>query len=313
MKKFISILAITLACVSCEQGLNLSVPLVKDVPTGSGSGNPLVPDNKIEFTMEQLKLPMKKGAGIGIRKSSTDLTPVNLPKLLALNAGWNYHWGPEIHEKQPSKIEFLPMIWWEKTGFDTNLGIIRNQLFAGRIKKILAFNEPDAKEQGNVTVAEAIARWPQFQSLRIPIGSPAVASQSNGWLEDFMRIAAEKEYRVDYICVHTYPGGRSAAGTKKLIESTWAKYKKPILLTEFAIADWNVKTGDPLSKNKLKPADALAYMKDILPWLEEQEYVLGYCWFPFSTTSPWGWPAALFNEDGTLTELGKYYSEFKSK
>ena len=48
-------------------------------------------------------------------------------------------------------------------------------------------------------------------------------------------------------------------------------------------------------------------MKEALPWLESTEWIYGYAWFPFSIDRPEGTSSALFDAQGNLTALGKFY------
>lgn len=243
----------------------------------------------------KLELASKKGAS------------TNLNRVEKLNPSWNYTWGPYIQEDQPSGVDFFPM-FWSSLKDTVALHTVRSYVKQGRVKAVLGFNEPEAKEQGNVSVEKALEQWPMLMSLGVALGSPATKNPLNQWMKDFMAGAKERNLRVDFVCVHTYPGGSSAEGTKRLLENTWKEYGKPILFTEFGVADWNSRT-DP-KDNSFSPEHSMNYMKSILPWLEEQDYILGYNWFPFQTTSPWGTPSALFDPEGNLTELGKFYSNF---
>ncbi len=80
----------------------------------------------------------------------------------------------------------------------------------------------------------------------------------------------------------------------------------PMLITEFAVADWNTK-GD-FKKNRATPDRVLAFAKSVLPWMEEQDWILGYAWFSFGMQSPQGYTSALLDYDGNLTALGRYYA-----
>lgn len=276
-----------------------SVPKTPGVVVDGGAG--------LTFTPEQLKLPGKKGIGYSLKETDENYQR-NLKRIKELNVFWNYSWNYNYVAGQPSHVEFIPQTWGKFTP-DDMLSAVKPFVESGDIKRIIGFNEPDAASQSNVTVEQALELWPALQSLKIPLGSPSPTSYTSNaeWIESFMMGVEERGYRVDYICVHTYPGP-NAQTVKNLIQQIYDKYKKPIIITEFAPADWNAKNSP--SENRYTEAQCLQFMKDILPWLEEQEYVYGYAWFPFDKSSPWGCCSALYNEDGSLTSLGKYYSEF---
>ena len=48
-------------------------------------------------------------------------------------------------------------------------------------------------------------------------------------------------------------------------------------------------------------------MKQALPWMEEQDCIAGYAWFPFDINCPVGNSSALFDKNGNLTACGRYY------
>ena len=85
------------------------------------------------------------------------------------------------------------------------------------------------------------------------------------------------------------------------------------MITEFAVADWEAGT---VGENRFTPDQVMAFMVEILPFLEQTEWILSYAWFSFETDSPWGWPSALVESSSSgggevaLTPLGQYYSDF---
>jgi hypothetical protein len=274
------------------------------------------------FTTEQLKLPGKKGACFTLKQKEGKLTEAgtqNMDRVKALNVSWNYSWGPTTVEEQPKNIEFVPMIWSgkDKQKLEEKLKTeVIPSIKSGKVKRLLGFNEPDQKEQGNMPYTLALELWPALEKLNIPLCSPACANPEGvkddtvtgvpgSWMRDFMKEADKRGYRVDYIGVHCY-GGSNAADFKAKMKRIYEKYgKRPLLITEFAVADW--KTGGDIKKNRHNPAAILAFMKEVIPWLEEQDWILGYAWFSFKPDSAPGAPSALFDKDGNLTACGRYY------
>lgn len=281
-----------------------------------------VPVAASAFTPEQLALPGKKGVCFTLRdpaQSNKGTWDVNIKKVAALDAYWNYSWGARLAPVQPKGMEFVPMIWGGRDAARLT-GVLDEHVVpmiqVGRVKRLLAFNEPDQEKQANMPVERAIELWPTLERLGIPLASPAPANpegindpsaQGVGgtWLRDFMREADKRGYRVDYIAVHWY-GGTSAKAFKEKLRRIYDKYgKRPLLITEFAPADW--KTGGDISKHRHSPAKVLAFMKDVLPWIEQQDWIVGYSWFSFHADAPQGTSSALFHVDGTLTAAGRYY------
>lgn len=285
----------TLMLSACNESTEIEVLTPTPSVNDEGGGD-------IEFTQEQLKLPSKKGACFTLRDNNYIQ---NMARVETLKAGWNYSWGADYVSNQLPLVEFVPMAWGGAN--DVLVTKIKGYVNEGKCKRILGFNEPDGKDQANMTVEKAIELWPLLESLKIPLGSPAVVDAENGeWLQRFMDEAKRRAYRVDYLCVHNYGGG-SATEFKRKLTAIYEKYKLPILITEFAVADW---TATKPEDNKHSVAKILQFMKDILPWLESTPFIYGYSWFSFGQTSAAGCTSALFDDNNQLTELGKYYAAF---
>ena len=86
--------------------------------------------------------------------------------------------------------------------------------------------------------------------------------------------------------------------------------KKPIILTEFAVADFKTET---LAGNGNTREEVLSFMKQALPWLESRSWIAGYAWFPYSINDIKGWTSALYDDSGRLTPLGQYYASVRKE
>jgi hypothetical protein len=269
------------------------------------------------------KLPGKKGVCFTLRTEPWRDKPAdaedNFKKIKMLNPSWNYSWGgSKILSGQPKNVEFVPMTFGSGRSlahFEDYINKIRTEVEKGDFKRVLAFNEPDKEAQANMPVEAALVRWPILESLGIPLCSPSCANaegitdESNQgvegtWMNQFMQEADRRGYRVDYIGVHWY-GGINVDAFKAKMERIYLKYgKRPLLLTEFGPADWGA---NEKGFNSRSPGQILNWMKQVLPWLEKTEWISGYAWFPFSIDSLVGTSSALFDKDGNLTAVGKYY------
>lgn len=238
---------------------------------------------------------------------------VNLPRVLSLNGYWNYKWGITRIAAQPTHLEFVPMVW----GGGRNLAPL-TQLLQERVKpyieqgvvhRIMGFNEPDKVDQANMSVERAVELWPALEQLGIPIVSPSCAEPLGEWMMEFMRLANERCLQVDWIGVHWY-GGVSPSIFKERMRAIYEAYKRPLIITEFAPADWRATT---VKENRFTPEQVLSFAKEVLPWLESTDWITGYSWFSFSIDRPEGTSSALFDANGELTALGQYYSRFGTK
>lgn len=285
--------------------------------------NDTIPNLKVQLNTKNTEI-LKKGAAVS---SSTWNDPSKKYWYLrnkSINVGWYYTWGTEWENGNDSlfasNIEFVPMLWGSKyADFSSQTGKIAQkalqwQVNNHKIKYLLGFNEPDGIRQANMTPQEAIDLWPNLMSFNVPLGSPvpaAVMGNGGKWLDEFLRLAREKKYRVDFICIHSYP--QNAAGFKKVVTSAWKRYGMPIWVTEFCLQDPNATKTVP---NRFTEDDVIAFMADVLPWLDAQPYIKRYAWFgaqnpkkgKFNLTS-----SQLFNpQTGELTRVGQYYSNYKS-
>ena len=274
---------------------------------------------KRHFTAAQLKLPGKKGICFTMRAAGKPGSArENLPKVKMLNPYWNYSWGWDQVPGQSSKIEFIPMAWgaWSIDGLEKGLltGVVPH-IRSGKVKRFLGFNEPDKREQANMSYQNALKYWPQLEALKVPLCSPACANPEGindnsvqgvrgTWMKDFMAEADRRGYRVDYTGVHWY-GGTHVQHFKDKMKRIYEKYgRRPILITEFAPADWEARN---LSQNRHKAPMVLAFMKEILPWLERQGWVAGYAWFSFEHNEAVGHTSSLYDKNRNLTACGRYY------
>lgn len=292
----------------------------------------LAPGTVAEVTVKapalkpELRLPGKRGVCFPMRNPASEQAKKrggtweqNVGKIKALKPYWNYSWGMGLAPVQPTNVEFIPMAWgaWGEERLRGDIEkLALPHIRSGRVKRFLGFNEPDKDEQANMPYAEALKYWPVLEELNVPLCSPACAnplgkdddSSAQGvkgtWMRDFMVEVDKRGYRVDYIGAHWY-GGTSATAFKEQMVRIHEKYgKRPLLITEFAPADWAAKTP---AQNRHSRAAVLAFMKDVLPWIESQNWIAGYAWFSFGPNSPQGASSALFDANGKLTVCGQYY------
>ena len=188
-------------------------------------------------------------------------------------ASWCYNWGVAPVGTAMKEIEFVPMIWDEKHVNPKDLAAAKT---SG--KALLTFNEPDAKNQANMTVEEALSLWPQLEATGMRLGSPAPTRDqalAGGWLHRFMQGIKAKGYRVDFVCVHHYSANyeipqAAAAELRDYLRRVHELYGKPVWLTEFALANWETAaTGKQQA----------AYIKEAVPMLEKLPFVERYAWF----------------------------------
>jgi hypothetical protein len=222
------------------------------------------------------------------------------------DASWYYNWRntPNSGTVPANAPEYVPMIHGAANVTDANINALITAKGNGTYKYLLGFNEPDLASQSNMTVAQAIALWPKLVSTGLTLGSPA-PSYTNAWFDTFMTQAATLNYRVDFICLHCYRPPNAANAVSDLrtfLTNAYAKYKKPIWLTEFGAPDCNTLgwcgTAPPLTQ-----AQTDTYISQVIALLEGLPCVERYAWFVDASQAGFEL-SAVFNSNGSLTQTG---------
>lgn len=217
-----------------------------------------------------------------------DLSDPNFAtKLMSVNPKWYYTWG--LHGSPQVNLPFVPMAWG------------KGSLPSAHAPIILGFNEPDGAAQSNLSVQQALSMWPHVTSCGDRIGSPATAGNpttTGSWLEQFMQGSP----KVDFICVHWYAPPNATSFLKE-IDAIWAKYQKPIWVTEFAVSDWSGKFPGGFASNLVQD-----FMTQACAGLDARPYVERYSWKTRSPEDTHMGTSAIFNDDGSMTALGQVYS-----
>lgn len=224
----------------------------------------------------------------------------------SLNVGWHYNWTPVWKGRKIKDTPFVPMIWANNQWAAGALKELRVAKSKADANPLLGLNEPDGKEQANMSVDAALAFWPQLEKTGRRLGSPATVHPDNEWMKSFIKGADEKGYRVDFICIHWY-GQNDPAKFIERLEAIHKLYGKPIWITEFAIADWSAKNSKDIAH---RPEEVLKFMKTVLPKLESLDFVERYAWFHAPPDHAKLGASALFDKSGKLTELGEFYASF---
>lgn len=253
----------------------------------------------------------KKGICVNTRDMGAAVDPADL------NLGWYYSWGRQSFkesEYQNTKfydLEFVPMVWGEP---NVSFSRIFEDAQAQDYKYMLAYNEPDLSAEANVPADTMALRWRNgFMKYKgnMRLGSPApstanVPVESKWWEEYWWSLTSSERSNTSFIAFHRYCekyNAESAYDFLMLIDETYAKYKKPIWVTEFAV--WNTNKNNPTEYNNAKE-----FMKIVCKGLNERSYVERYSWFSPSYTSGDATGSALFDyATGQLSEIGKIYAQ----
>ena len=217
-------------------------------------------------------------------------------------ASWYYTWSPTpLGITTPPGVQFVPMIWGRTMVNSSSLSAARQY---GNV--LLGFNEPDNKTQSDMTVSEALSHWPQLMATGMTLGSPAVASGAatpGGWLDQFMKGAAARGYRVNFIAVHWYGADFEAAAAvaqlRSYLQAIYDHYHLPIWLTEFALADW----GSGIWPTESQQA---AFLTAATTMLQTLPYVQRYAWFALPVDSRYG-NTGMFGSGPVVNPVGRAF------
>lgn len=242
----------------------------------------------------------KKGVGLADLQASD--------RIESLNVAWYYTWKP-LPINGVAADKFVPMIWGgAKERISRQFSRFQSDK---KLPVLLGFNEPNKKDQSNMSVNQAIRLWPKLAQLTERLGSPAPAGVLTSWFDRFYRIAKQKKLKLDFMAVHWY-GPPDAKKFLAKIDRVYQKYRLPIWITEFAVADWKAKNKP--GTNQFSDTQVLAFMRTVLPELEKRDYVERYAWFgagKHSLTHEQVRTSRLFEKNGDLTPLGKFYADFR--
>lgn len=219
---------------------------------------------------------------------------------------WYYNWGSKpSHKGMPAAhpgMRFFPMVWgWYPHKTPHLLAALRAQ----NPSILLGFNEPDHPDQSNIPVEVALDAWPLFEGIASELVSPAPANALGPWMQKFMLGVEKRKLRIDTLAVHHYPGP-SANAFLEWLHKVHALYQRPMWVTEFAVADWQAKSGMP---DRYTVEQAAHFMQTVCPEMDKIPWIKGYSWFPFrDKTTDALQNSVLFDAHGRLNRLGKLYA-----
>lgn len=238
-------------------------------------------------------------------------------RALARGCTWFYNWGVAPTSFVAGSvgadkgIAFVPMAW--NGGFDeTKLSAYYDAHTDEHY--LLGFNEPNFKEQANMTPEAAVEPWHRLEAYAEAKGLKLVAPALNysawqeystpeKWMDEFIAKYKEKygtEPRFDVLALHCYMNDPTAL--INYVENFAKKYGRKVWLTEFCSWEGNVTAASQQQSMLAK-----------VQLLEQSDYVERYAWFkargadklPFYNLVEYPVPGKYAK--GTLSELGFAY------
>ncbi|MGQ1945542.1 glycosyl hydrolase [Geofilum sp. OHC36d9] len=180
------------------------------------------------------------------------------------------------------------------------------------VTHLLGFNEPDRPDQSNIDFDDALAMWPQFMASGLRLGAPATSDPFNSWsLFNFIDKCDELNYRVDFVAIHAYWGGKSAQQWYNDLKYIHNRTGRPIWITEWNNgANWTTESSWPDDPSEYTDANAQKQLNDlkaILEVLDTASFVERYSIYN------WVEDARAMVLNGELTLAGEYYANNNSR
>lgn len=181
------------------------------------------------------------------------------------------------------------------------------------VSHLLGFNEPDRPDQANMTFQEMIDQWPEMMKSGLRVGSPAWSNPwggNGGNLFDFIDKCDELNYRVDFVALHCYWGGKSPQSWYNDLKYIHERTGRPLWITEWNNgANWTNEWW-PDASHAYTDANAqkqLNDLKGILEVLDTASFVERY--FIYN----WVEDCRAIVLNGELTLAGEYYAQNRSQ
>jgi hypothetical protein len=203
--------------------------------------------------------------------------------IATLNGEWTMDWGL-VNPCPASEAEYVPMVWCMPSDLS---GLSPDGW-------LLTANEPDNPAQCGKTPEQIAAEWHKLVATGRKLVSPAVLWSEyatpgyldENWLDQFMTLVDQDT--VEALAIHWNGCNRDVLFAK--LDALWAKYHKPIWLSEWMCA------------YETNP-DAF-----VRPMLQElaQHHVARHAYFA-PRACDWYWVPWLLNQDGTVNPLGEAY------
>ena len=266
------------------------------------------PDAPVSYTLTQTK-SVKRGMGFNNPFQESD------GKQLGPGVSWAYNWSNRTPTDElyadlcGNGITFVPMLWngsWDPN----NIRNIKSQ--NPDLQYLLAFNEPNLKDQANMTPAQAAALWGDVVAIAKETGlkiiSPALNygtlegySDPVKWMDEFLAQPGVSLDQMDGIALHCYMP--SASSVSNFLDR-FQKYGKPLWLTEFCNGN----------SNNISEETQLGYMSETLNMLEGRDDVAAYAWFMMRGGFNSQWHNNLVGSASPfeLTTLGKVFVNFST-
>jgi hypothetical protein len=208
-----------------------------------------------------------------------------------LNCSWRYDWNNTATSTLDE--EYVPM---RHNRYWNSYENINSKVDSTHV---LGFNEPDAAGDNNMSVAEALSRWPNLLASGLRLGSPVATDGGLSWLYDFIDQADALNYRIDFVAVHYYKNNWTASQMYNWLRDIHLRTGRPLWVTEWNNGcNWT--SPDPTYQQN---ADKI---NELITMLASTSFVERYSIYQWCTNRE------MFYTDGTITPAGIVYRDHVS-
>lgn len=254
-----------------------------------------------DFGMDARPVSSKKG--ISLACGYEDMARM-AREVVTLRVTWLWNWG--VSPPVFPGVESIPNLW--------DASFI-GQPLGGNSQWLLGFNEPDGRDQANMTPEVAAVAWRQIEQTYPDrkLTSPQVLHPGN-WLEQWYAAYVARygqPPRIDALAIHTYYGNSAEAYIARTQE--FVALARAWGVPEVWVTEWTLAPGLNRSQN-----DTADEMCTFVTWLEQEPMVTRYAPFTNRVECMAGAPyfqfdgpfdAPMFALDGRLTPLGRTYRD----
>ena len=263
------------------------------------------------------------------KKGLAGIAPLNSKLVTSWYYDWQLHPATHGMPSADPAILFYPMCWGWRPARPAGATSTNSQkpassaaadnsspeglmhLKAQNPKVLFGFNEPDHVDQSNLSVEAAVKAWPSLQGVAQELVGPSCANPMGDWMAKFVPEIERQNLQMDALGFHSY-GSPAVEPFVNKLEAFYARYKRPVWVTEFAVADWAAKDGKAL--NRYSVEQVAEFMQGACAYMDKTPWIKGYAWFPAAgkhaakggngplTTS------MLYKPDGSLNQLGHLYN-----
>lgn len=254
--------------------------------SSNDSGSSASTGSKSKFT------PNGKKAGIAGGDSLRELQK---------SISWMTTWTPNPYKGTDlGDVEFASMCWGlGRTSHDDDAKRFEEfkKVPHGKYKYVIGFNEADFKGEGSSGVIEpkeAASAWDKYIAPHGKKGSVLVSpscakQQDEDWMGPFLKAV---ETQPDVINVHIF---KNKASDIKTVLDHFAKYNKPMWITEMACIDYSNGNHAFCSQEQ-----TTSFLNEAIKLLEADDRVAAYAW-----SDAYNGPNCKLTKDGKLSDTGK--------